>query len=89
MSSLISWVGLARRRRELLTSNGIAFPGSPKLLISATNPVKLDLSLIPHSDYLSPEAMTSPTVNGLRLTFQSPRSRPLTGKADVHLHSEG
>src|SRR5712691_13550351 len=40
--------------------DGIPFPGLPKLLLSATHLVKLRLSDIPHSGYISPEEMVAP-----------------------------
>ena len=60
---------------------GIPFPGLPKLLLSTTHLVILHLSNIPHSGYISPEAMVAAlsTLNSLSqlwLEFQSPRSRP-------------
>ena len=61
--------------------DGIPFPGLPKLLSSATRLVNLDLVRIPHSGYISPEAMITafPALTSLRnlsLGFTSPRSRP-------------
>ena len=60
---------------------GIAIPGLPKILSSATHLVHLELSRIPHSGYFSPEAMvTSLSVltrlETLAIAFKSPRSRP-------------
>jgi len=59
----------------------IPFPSLPKLLLSATHLVDLHLWDIPHSGYVSPEAMvtvlsTLKTLESLALKFQSPRSRP-------------
>jgi len=61
--------------------DGIPFPGLPKLLLSATHLVKLRLSDIPHSGYISPEAMVAllsvlSSLRKLTLRFQSPQSRP-------------
>ncbi|KAN0109365.1 hypothetical protein V8E52_009337 [Russula decolorans] len=39
--------------------HGIPFPGLPKLLLSATHLVQLWLANIPHSGYISPEAMVA------------------------------
>jgi hypothetical protein len=68
---------------RLRTSNchGIPFPGLPKLLLSATHLVNLWLSDIPHSGYISPEAMVAllsvlSSLETLSLQFQSPQSRP-------------
>jgi hypothetical protein len=59
----------------------IPFPGLPKLLLSATHLVDLDLWRIPHSGYIPPEAIvTSLSVltrlEKLVIEFESPRSRP-------------
>jgi hypothetical protein len=59
----------------------IPFPGLPKLLLSATQLVDLDIQSIPHSGYISPEAMvTSLSVltrlESLAIGFESPWSRP-------------
>jgi hypothetical protein len=73
--------GSAPRLRELTLDN-IAFPGLRKLLLSsATHLVELDLWGIPHSSYISPEAMvaclsTLTRLERLCLKFQSPQSRP-------------
>jgi hypothetical protein len=60
---------------------GITFPGLPKLLSSATHLVTLWLENIPHSGYISPEAIValisvSSSLRALSLGFQSPQSRP-------------
>ena len=72
--------GSAPRLRYLVLSR-IAFPGLPKLLLSATNIVYLALDDIPHSGYISPEAMatclsTLTRLISLSLGFQSPRPPP-------------
>ena len=59
----------------------IPFPGLPKLLLSATHLVDLRLDDIPHSGYISPEAMatalsTTTALKSLSLEFESPQSRP-------------
>jgi hypothetical protein len=61
--------------------DGIPYPGFPKLLSSATHLVALWLFNIPHSGYISPEAMVAPisvlsSLRTLYLRFQSPQSRP-------------
>ena len=71
--------GSAPRLRELTLDN-IAFPELRKLLPSATHLVELDLWRIPHSGYISPEAMVTclSTLTRLErfcLKFQSPQSR--------------
>jgi hypothetical protein len=72
--------GSASPLRELTLDN-IAFPGLWKLLSSATHLVELELWRIPHSSYVSPEAMvtflsTLTRLERLCLKFQSPQSRP-------------
>jgi hypothetical protein len=59
----------------------IPFPGLPKLLLSATHLVNLHLDRIPHSGYISPEAMAAPlsvlsSLKNLSLEFESHQSRP-------------
>jgi hypothetical protein len=75
-----SFLGRSAPRLEYLLLYGIPFPGLPKLLLSATNLVKLILN-IPHSGYISPEVVvtalsTLPSLKSLRLQFQSPLSYP-------------
>jgi len=58
--------------------DGIPFPALPKLLLSTTHLVRLRLRRIPHSGYISPEAMASclatlSNLDTLVLEFQSPR----------------
>jgi hypothetical protein len=66
---------------RMFALDGIPFPGLPKLLLSATNLVDLDLRNIPHSGYFSPEEIvtciaTLTALKGLRVEFESPRSCP-------------
>jgi hypothetical protein len=68
-------------RLRVFDLNGILFPGLPKLLLSATHLVYFRLSNIPHSVYISPEAMVAllsvlSSLKTLILKFQSPQSRP-------------
>jgi hypothetical protein len=61
--------------------DGVPFPGLPKLLLSATHIVYLTLFNIPHSGYISPEAIVAlisalSSLERLYLEFQSPQSRP-------------
>ena len=72
--------GSAPRLRSLELDE-IPFPGLPKLLLSATHLVHLVLSDIPHSGYISPEAMVDvlcalSSLEKLILEFPSPQSRP-------------
>jgi hypothetical protein len=72
--------GSAPRLRTLFLDS-IPFPGLPKLLLSATHLVHLDLRRIPHSGYISPETMAICLsvlirLENLFIGFESPRSRP-------------
>ena len=72
--------GSAPRLRSLHLSR-IPFPGLPKLLSSASGLVHLLLSDIPHSGYISPDALATclsslTSLKDLTFEFQSPRSRP-------------
>jgi hypothetical protein len=74
------WSGSAPRL-QTLTLASIPFPGLPKLLLSVTHLVELTLLGIPHSGYISPEAMVTclfalTRLETLNLRFQSRRSRP-------------
>ena len=75
--------GTAPRLRSLKLIN-VPFPGLPKLLLSATHLVKLDLHDIPHSGYIPPEVMAtslSPLANltTLRLELLDPPPRRTVG----------
>ena len=76
-----SFLGGSAPRLEVLSLYGIPFPGLPKLLMSTTHLVNLELMNIPHSGYISPDAMvtilsTLTSLSFLWLGFQSPRSFP-------------
>jgi hypothetical protein len=76
-----SFLGRSVPRLRVLGLDLIPFPGLPKLLLSATNLVHLQLSNIPHSGYISPDAMVTSlssltSLELLSLEFQSPRSHP-------------
>jgi hypothetical protein len=76
-----SFMGGSATRLQYLQLDRVQIPGLPKLLSSATDLVHLKLWRIPHSGYISPEAMvtclsTLPRLEMLYLTFESPRSRP-------------
>ena len=67
-------------RLQIFRLDGIPFPGFPKLVFSA-NLAFLFLYNIPHSGYISPEAIVAllsvlPGLRSLTLGFQSPQSRP-------------
>jgi hypothetical protein len=72
--------GSAPRLRHL-RFDGIPFPGLPKPLLSATHLLYLELFNIPHSGYISPEAIVAlisvlSSLESLFLGFKSPQSRP-------------
>ena len=72
--------GNAPRLRSLELES-IPFPGLPKLLLSATHLVHLDLFNIPPSGYIPPEAMATSlsaltNLESLHLWFRCPRPRP-------------
>ena len=76
-----SFLGGSAPHLEYLWLNGIPFPGLPKLLLSATHLVNLYLQYIPHSGYISPDAMvaalsTLTSLKTLSIEFKSPRSCP-------------
>lgn len=76
-----SFMGGSAPRLRSLHLNRIPFPGLPKLLSSANGLVHLLLSNIPHSGYISPDALvtclsTLTSLKDLTFEFQSPRSRP-------------
>ena len=75
--------GTAPRLRSLVLEY-IPFPGLPKLLMSATHLVKLDLYGIPFSGYIPPKAMVTSlsaltSLEYLRLHFPIPTTSPCPG----------
>jgi hypothetical protein len=71
--------GAAPRLRKLYLA-GVPFPGLPKLLLSATHLVDLDLDHIPRSGYIPPEVMATSlsaltSLESLCLHFPYPRPR--------------
>jgi hypothetical protein len=76
-----SFLGGSAPRLQSFSLSGIPFPGLPNLLLSATHLVYLYLHAIPHSGYISPEAILVPlpvltSLETLYIGFQSPQSRP-------------
>ena len=77
-----SFLGGSAPRLRYFHLEGIPFPGLPKLLLSTTHLVELNLCDIPHSGYISPEAMAAclsmlTSLRTLRLgIFESPPSLP-------------
>src|SRR6266403_4882908 len=76
-----SFLGGSAPHLRIFQLDGIPFPGLPKLLLSATQLVELFLYNIPHSGYISPDAMAAllsalSSLKTLFLQFRSPQSRP-------------
>ena len=76
-----SFLGGSAPCLKYLILDRIPFPGLPKLLLSATHLVTLRYLNIPHSGYISPEAIvavlsTLTSLDHLTLEFESPQSRP-------------
>ena len=72
--------GSAPRLRSLRLYS-IPFPALPKLLLTATDLVRLTLWNIPHLGYISPEAIAtglavSVNLKSITIAFESPLSRP-------------
>jgi hypothetical protein len=68
-------------RLRFLALVAVPFPGLPNLLLSTTHLVNLYLHNIPHSGYISPEAMATclsmlTSLESLQLEFESPQSCP-------------
>ena len=79
-----TFLGGSAPRLRSLWLYGIPFPALPKLLLSTPNLVSLDLLKVPHTGYISPEAMvtclaTLTNLESLSLRLQSPSSRPNQG----------
>jgi hypothetical protein len=75
------FLGGSTPRLQSLTLRSIAFPALPKLLLSATDLVHLTFSNIPHSGYVSPEAIVAclavlANLKSLTIGFESPLSLP-------------
>jgi hypothetical protein len=76
-----SFLGGSAPRLRYLNLVNVPFPGFPKLLLSSNHLVELWLSKIPHSGYISPEAIVAllsvlSSLESFSLQFQSPQSRP-------------
>ena len=76
-----SFLGGSAPRLQDFYLSSIPFPGLPNLLLSATHLVQLRLFNIPHSGYISPEAMVAvlsalASLGSFDLQFRSPQSRP-------------
>ena len=76
-----SFLGGSAPRLQYFELEGIPYPGLPKLFLSATHLTQLHLRRIPHSGYISPEAMvacisTLTSLEWLSLGFRSSQPRP-------------
>ena len=76
-----SFLGGSAPLLETLEFNNVPFPGLPKLLLSTTHLVRLNLQEIPDSGYISPETMVtalsvSTSLEILEIEFRSPRGHP-------------
>jgi hypothetical protein len=76
-----SFLGGSAPPLRCLALTSIPFPGLPKLVSSATHLVYLRVIDIPHSGYISPEAMVAclsvlPSLEELYFQFHSPQSSP-------------
>ena len=76
-----SFLGGSAPRLQYIGLWGTPFPGLPKLLLSASHLVTLLYSRIPHSGYVSPEALVTglsraASLNMLSLKFRSLDSHP-------------
>ena len=76
-----SFLGGSVPRLRSLNLYGVPFPGLPKVLLSATHIVNFWLENIPHSGYMSPEAIVTclsmlTSLENFRLDFESPQSCP-------------
>ena len=84
-----SLLGGSAPHLQFILLHGIPFPGLPKLLSSTTCLVKLLLQDIPHSGYISPQAMatclSTPTSNDFILN-SDPLDPILIGKSELSLH---
>jgi hypothetical protein len=75
------FLGGSAPRLQTLVLRGIPFPGLSRLLLSATDLTYLGLERIPHTGYISPEAMVTclsalTRLTHLHIEFESPASRP-------------
>ncbi|KAI0247873.1 hypothetical protein BJV78DRAFT_1355289 [Lactifluus subvellereus] len=79
-----TFLGGSAPRLQTFALCGIPFPALPKLLLSARDLVNLWIWSVPHTGYISPEAVVTwlPALTNLKylvLGFQSPSSRPDRG----------
>ena len=75
-----SFLGGSSPRLRSVTLGGIPFQGLPNLLLSTTHLIELKLTGLPHSGYISPEAIVAliselSSLETLSLKFPPPQSR--------------
>ena len=78
-----SFLGGSAPRLQSFQLFGFSFPGLPNLLLSATHLVELCLYSIPHSGYISPEAIAAAlsvlsNLEILQISFPLTESRPVS-----------
>jgi hypothetical protein len=76
-----SFLGGSAPRLQSLSLIRVSFPALPKLLLSTTHLVRLELTSIPRSGYISPETMVTSlsaltSLESLELRFAYPQRRP-------------
>jgi hypothetical protein len=76
-----SFLGGSAPSLQFFALDAVPFPGLSKLLLSASHLVSLSLHDVPHSGYISPEAMATclsmlTRLEALQLEFESPQSCP-------------
>jgi hypothetical protein len=86
------FLGGSAPRLQRLTLTGIPFPALPKLLLSTTDLVSLELNGVPHSGYISPDEMVAclsslTRLDRLLLDFRTPLSRPSQGSRPPRPHT--
>ena len=84
-----SFLGGSAPRLRNFDLDGIPFPGLPRLLLSAAHLVRLNLSNIPYSEHISPEAMAASlsvltSLETFHIKFEFPQARPLSGSRSLH-----
>ena len=84
-----SFLGGSAPCLQCLQFEHIPFPGLPKLLLAATGLISLCISQVPHSGYISPEAIvgclsTLTRLEELKIGFESPLSRPVRDTRHPH-----
>ena len=83
-----NFLGGSAPRLQTLRLHSISFPALPKLLLSAASLVCLTLWSIPHSGYMSPEAILTglavlANLKYLSIRFGSPPSHGLRSCSDI------